>query len=162
MARTGRTDRALARSPSDSSRPAPDALFSENLLALHADTGHERSRTERENWGGLAIAAEIENGNWSANASGRTTVTIRVANAASLKVAVVRGVTVLVTLWRPAYFNFLARSAKYRSMARLINSASGAPVLSDSFCSFLTWSSFKKRAVRFIVAYSIMQAYICP
>jgi hypothetical protein len=31
-----------------------------------------------------------------------------------------------------------------------MSSATGAPVLPDNACSFLSWSSFKKRAVRFM------------
>jgi hypothetical protein len=57
---------------------------------------------------------------------------------------------VLVTPWRPAYFSSFALSFKYVSMARRMSSATGAPVFSDSFSSFLICSSFKKRAVRFI------------
>jgi len=36
-------------------------------------------------------------------------------------------------------------------MARRMSSATGAPVFSDSASSFLSCSSFKKRAVRFMV-----------
>jgi len=60
-------------------RPAPHAFFAKDLLTLHADSGHERPRLERKNWAGFVIAAETGNGNRSANARGRTTVTIRIA-----------------------------------------------------------------------------------
>ena len=72
------------------------------------------------------------------------------SHAASFKVASVRGVSVLNTPWRPAYFNSLALSKRYLSIARRMSSATGAPVFSDSFTSLLSCSSFKKRAVRFM------------
>jgi hypothetical protein len=67
-----------------------------------------------------------------------------------IQVALVRGVAVLITPWRPAYFNSFARSKRYLSIARRMSSATGAPVLSDNAFSFLSWSSFKKRAARFM------------
>jgi hypothetical protein len=57
---------------------------------------------------------------------------------------------VLVTPWRSVYFNSLALSKRYLSIARRMSSATGAPVFSDSFCSFLICSSLRKRAVRFM------------
>jgi len=54
------------------------------------------------------------------------------------------------TTRRPAYFSSFARSKRYLSMARLMSSATGAPVLSDRTTSFLSWSSFRKSAVRFM------------
>jgi hypothetical protein len=57
---------------------------------------------------------------------------------------------VLVTPWRSVYFNSLALSKRYLSIARRMSSATGAPVFSDSVSSFLSCSSFKKRAVRFM------------
>ena len=56
----------------------------------------------------------------------------------------------LVTPRRSVYFSSLALSSRYLSIARRISSATGAPVLSDNTCSFLSWSSFKKSAVRFM------------
>jgi hypothetical protein len=143
---SGRDARMRVGVDRGSLRPATDALLAEDLLALHAHTGHERPRIGRKNGVGLAIAAETANG----NASGRTTDTIRLAMQPPIKVALVRGVTVLVTPRRPAYFNSLARFFRYSSTARRISSESGAPVLSDSFCSFFICSSLKNRAVRFM------------
>jgi len=54
----------------DSLRPASHALLAENLLALHAETGHEHPRAARKNWVRLAIDAEIANENGSVNARG--------------------------------------------------------------------------------------------
>ena len=62
-----------------------------------------------------------------------------------------RGCSELITPWRSGYFNSLALSKRYLSIARRMSSATGAPVFSDSFCSFLICSSLRKRAVRFMV-----------
>ena len=55
-----------------------------------------------------------------------------------------------ITPKRSVYFNSLALSKRYLSIARRMSSATGAPVFSDSLRSFLSCSFFKKRAVRFI------------
>ena len=143
-------------------RPASHALLAEDVLALHAHTRHERPRMGRKNWVGFAIAAETANGDRSANASVQTTDTIRIAMQPPIKVAVVRDDSVLIAPGRPGYFNSLALCFKYASMARLTSSATGAPVFSDSFCSFLICSSLRKRAVRFMVIHDTTQAYTCP
>jgi len=57
----------------------------------------------------------------------------------------------LVTPRRPAYFNSFALSFKYISIALRINSATGAPVFSESACNLLTCSVLRNRAVRFMV-----------
>ena len=67
----------------DSFRSAPNALLAEDFLALHADASHAHRRVVPKNWVGLAIAGEVPNENRSVNASEQTTVTIRVAIAAS-------------------------------------------------------------------------------
>jgi hypothetical protein len=41
-----------------------------------------------------------------------------------------------------------------------MSSATGAPVFSHSLCSFLSWSSFKKMAVRFMTTKYHMYAYV--
>src|SRR5262245_28443736 len=58
-----------------------------------------------------------------------------------------------------AYFSLL----RYASIARLISSATGAPVFSESACNFLSCSSLRNNAVRFmrgIVPYRHTYAYI--
>src|SRR5580698_7216916 len=59
------------------------------------------------------------------------------------------------------HLNSFFLECKYASMARRTNSATGAPVFSDSFWSFFNCSSFKNNAVRFISQHDITQAYIC-
>ncbi len=91
-------------------RPALNALLAEDVLALHAHTGHERPRMGRKKRVGLAIAGEVPNERRSVDESEQTTVTIRLAIAASKQVASVRGVTVLSAPRRPAYFSSFALS----------------------------------------------------
>jgi hypothetical protein len=105
----------------------------------------------RKNWAGFAIAAETDIGNRGVNARGRTTDRIRAAIAASNLGCCGQGRHGALTPWRPAYFSSLALSCRYLSIARRTSSATGAPVLSDSFCSFLICASLRKRAVRFML-----------
>src|SRR3984885_9138109 len=60
------------------------------------------------------------------------------------------------------HFNSFFLEIRYASMARRTNSATGAPVFSDSFWSFSSCCSFKNKAVRFISQYGSTQAYMCP
>src|SRR5580658_1809062 len=60
------------------------------------------------------------------------------------------------------HFSSFVLEIRYASMARRTNSATGAPVFSDSFWSFFNCCSFKNRAVRFISQHGIIQAYMCP
>src|SRR5580700_6803282 len=59
------------------------------------------------------------------------------------------------------HFSSFFLESKYASMARRINSATGAPVFSDSFWSFANCISFRNKAVRFMSRHGITQAYIC-
>jgi hypothetical protein len=107
---SGRRVTLSARRELGGFRPAPLAFLAEDFLALHAHTRHDHPRIERKNRFGLAIAAETADENRSVNVAGQTTATIRVAIAASNRVALVRGVPVLITPWRSVYFNSLALS----------------------------------------------------
>jgi hypothetical protein len=77
---------------------ASGALLPDGLFAAVADASHWRLRIG-ENW--IAPTGAVNAGtNRSLNAVGQTTAKIRVAMQPPLKVAVVRGVSVLITLWR--------------------------------------------------------------
>jgi hypothetical protein len=52
------------------------------------------------------------------------------------------------------HFNSFFLESKYASMARRTNSATGAPVFSDSFWSFFSCCSFKNSAVLLIGIYN--------
>ena len=63
----------------DSFGSAPQAFLAEGFLAPDAHTGHEHRRMGRKNWLGLAIDAEIANGNEGVKAREETADTIRIA-----------------------------------------------------------------------------------
>ena len=93
-------------------RPASDAFLAKDLLALCADSGHERPRKVGRNWVELASAAETANGNGRVNARKRTADTIRIAMQPPKQVAVVRDDSVLQASGRPALLQFFCAFLK--------------------------------------------------
>jgi len=91
-----------------------------------------------------------ENGAVTAGTNGRVkgkrrTTTIRIAMQPPIKVALVRGVSVLVTPWRPVYFWRFRNS----SIALRISQETGRSSRTEIFSSFSNCSGLSRTAVSF-------------
>ncbi len=93
------------------------------------------------------IGAVTVRTNRSVNAGRRTTGRIRVAMQPPNKVAVVRGVSVLITPWRPAYFCRFRNS----SIALRISQETGRSSRTEIFSSFASCSGFSRMEVSFFI-----------
>ena len=99
---------------------------------------------ERKDW------ISPKNGAVTAGTNGRVkgkrrTTTIRIAMQPPIKVALVRGVTVLSTPWRPVYFWRFKNS----SIALRINQETGRSSRTEIFSSFSNCSGLSRTAVSF-------------